>query len=576
MNLHSMTTRRTSFLAVATLLALTVRAGAESARDELLRLVPDDVGFCLVLEDLRGHVAQLTESPFLQQFQKSPMGALLDADRDMRKFIEGRQQLETLFGVDWPKLRDEILGDAVVFAFRPAPPDKSGQDQALILLRARDPQALANLVERINAFQKTIGEVKAVEPRTHKGQKYFERVEAKALPFYALAGPVLALSSHDAMLRQALDRRGPDATAEPLLAGRLRQLLGPERRLASLWLNPRAFDAAISAKAKEGSDEKKAVLKNFSTYWRALDGVAGGIGVNEDVTCTLAIGARVEQLSPAARRFLAEAAKPSELWQHFPDDALLAFAGRFDPAAFEQVLGEFLTPQARQVLHDSLDRFVGAALDKDVVKDVLPFLGPDIGLCVMAPEEKAKSWVPQAFAALRVRPGDKPPFVDQTAFAAVKMLAQAAVIDHNSKHVDRLRLKTEMQDKVEVSYLDGAAKLPPGVRPAFALKDGYLVLATSPNVLRRFGTTVDRPPAADVPLLRVSLAQWRAYVQVHRQALAAALAEQNKAKPEEVAHQVDALLEGLRLFDRLEISQRSGDGRTALTLRVRMALPLRK
>ena len=36
-----------------------------SPRDELLRLVPADVGFCLVLEDLRGHGKAFAESPFV-------------------------------------------------------------------------------------------------------------------------------------------------------------------------------------------------------------------------------------------------------------------------------------------------------------------------------------------------------------------------------------------------------------------------------------------------------------------------------------------------------------------------------
>jgi hypothetical protein len=555
---------------------MTMRAGAESARDELLRMVPDDVGFCLVIDDLHGHVSQLAESPFVQQFQKSPMGALLDADRDVRKFIDGRQQLEALLGVDWTKLRDDIIGDAVVFAFRPAPPENAGQDQALILVRARDPEALARLVERINSFQKTIGELKAIEPREHNGQRYFQRTEAKSLPFYGLMGPVLAVSSHEALLRQALERRASDATTEPALAQRLRRLLGAGPHLASLWLNPRAFDAAVAAKGKEGTDEQKAILKSILTCWKALDGAAIGVGLSDDARLTLAVGARVDQLSPAAQRFLAEAGKSSELWRCFPDNALLAVAGRLDLAAFEQVLGEFLTPKARQALHDSLDRFIGAALDKDIVKDVLPFLGPDIGLCVIAPDEGANSWVPQAFGALRIRPGVKAPFIDQTALAGLKMLAQAAVIDHNSKHDDRLRLRTMTHDKMEISYLEGAAKLPAGVRPAFALKDGYLVVATSPDVVRDFGPKSARPADGDVPLVRVSLAGWRSYVQTHRQALVSALAEQNKAKPEEVARQVDALVEGLRLFDRLEISQRAGDGHAAVTMRVRMTQALRK
>ncbi|HMF11174.1 MAG TPA: DUF3352 domain-containing protein, partial [Gemmataceae bacterium] len=514
--------------------------------------------------------------PFIQQFHKSPMGALLHNDPDWQKLNAGREQAEALLGLDWTKLRDDILGDAVVFAYRPGKADQPNTDQALILLRARDPQALAKLVERINALQKAGGEVKAVEAREHNGLSYFQRVDAKAAPFYALLGPVLAVSSDEAFLREALGLRSRGAAGEPVLAQRLRQLLGAEKRVASFWINPRAFDAAVTAKAEQVQDAQKAVLANFLSYWKAVDGAAVGVGLQEDFTLTLAVRARTERLSPAARRFFAEAAKPSDLWRRFPANAMFAFAGRFDASAIEEMLGEFLTPQTRRALHDGLDRFVGAALDKNVVKDVLPCIGPDFGFCVTPPDDDAKSWLPNAVLALRVRPGDKPPYVDQSLFAALTGLAQAAVIDHNGKHAQRMTFKTQLQDRVEVKYLAGAAHLPAGLEPAFALKDGYLVVASSPEAIRRFEATAAPPPAGEAPLLRISLKEVRRYVEARRPELAAALAEHGKTASKDVEKQLDELLLGLRAFDRLEISQRSADGQAALTLRVRMALPLKK
>jgi hypothetical protein len=571
-----MIVRLKALLTLGILLALAVRAGAESARDELLRMIPDDVGFCLVVEDLRGHATQLLESPFLQQFKKSPIGVLLSNDRDWQKLNAGREQVEALLEVEWTKLRDGIFGDAMVFAFRPGPPDKSHDDQILFLLRARDPQALAKLVDRVNALQKAGGEVKGVEVRLEGPQRYYHRVAAKAAPFYALDGPVLAVSSDETFLREALACRLRDTATQPLVGQRLRQLLGTEKRLASLWINPRAFDGAVTAKTDQGPDEQKAVLKNFLSYWKALDGAAIGIGMQDDLTYTLAASARADQLPSAARRFLAEAAKPSDLWRRFPDDALLAFAGRFDVSAFEETLGGFLTPQTRRALHDGLDRYLGAALDKDVIKEVLPCLGPDVGFCVTAPDEAAKDWFPRAVLAVRVRPGDKPPYIDRTMFSALTALAQAAVIDHNGKHAQRMRLKTDLQNQVEIKYLAGGSQFPAGVQPAFALKDGYLVLGTSPEALRRFETTGSMPKDGDLPLLRVSMKDLRRYLETHRQSLAAALAEQKKSSPAEMEKQLDTLLVGLRAFDRLEISQRAADGKAALTLRLRTTLPLRK
>ena len=442
--------QRLPSLILASFLLFAVRARAESARDELLRLVPDDVGFCLLLEDLRGHSTQLRDSPFFQQFEKSPIAGLLKTDPDWRKFTAGREKLEALLGMDVQKLRDDILGDAVVFAVRPAPEGKPNDDRALILLRARDAQELAKVIARLNDLQRVGGEITAIEPRDHKGQQYFERVGAKTAPFYALIGPLLIVASDETMLREALDRRA--AAVEPVLSKRLRELLGAEPRLVSLWVNPRAFDAAMAAHAEQGGDDQKAALRHVLTYWKALDGAALGVGLRDDVTVTFAAQARTDRLSAAARRFLAEAGKPSDLWRRFPDNAILACAGRFDVSAYEEMLGEFLTPRTRQAMHDGLDRFLGATLDKDVVKEVLPCLGPDFGFCLTAPEKGSKNWLPHAVAAVRVRPGDKPPAIDQALFNGLTALAQAAVIDHNGKHAKRMSLKTEYQDKVEVKY----------------------------------------------------------------------------------------------------------------------------
>src|SRR5262249_29763928 len=137
-------------------------------------------------------------------------------------------------------------------------------------------------------------------------------------------------------------------------------------------------------------------------------------------------------------------------------------------------------------------------------------------------------------------------------------------------------LKTEMQGQAEVRYLQGAARLPAGLQPAFALKDGYLVVGTSPEAIRRFARTAAVPPDGPVPMLRVSLNDIRQFVQTHRKELTAALAEQNNAKLEDIDRQLDGLVLGLRLIDRVEISQRDHDGQAAMTLRVQTALPLRK
>src|SRR5262249_3202141 len=90
-------------------------------RDELLRLVPEVVGFCLLMQDLRGHVAAVQQSPFMQRLRATPYGEALRNQPAFGKLKEIDAALKQHLGLDAARVRDELLGDAVVFAYRPGP-----------------------------------------------------------------------------------------------------------------------------------------------------------------------------------------------------------------------------------------------------------------------------------------------------------------------------------------------------------------------------------------------------------------------------------------------------------------------
>ncbi len=74
----------------------------------------------------------------------------------------------------------------------------------------------------------------------------------------------------------------------------------------------------------------------------------------------------------------------------------------------------------------------------------------------------------------------------------------------------------------------------------------------------------------------MSLKNLRQFLADRHDALAAAVAEQNKLPKEEAAKQLRRLAEALAPLDRLELACRSESGRASLALRVRTAWPLRK
>ena len=145
-----------------------------------------------------------------------------------------------------------------------------------------------------------------------------------------------------------------------------------------------------------------------------------------------------------------------------------------------------------------------------------------------------------------------------------------------SQRSDSLRLRIVPEEGVEVRVIEGD-HLPPGLQPAFAWKGGYLVLASTPEAVRRFKPPCEadavRPADdAEVPLVRLALAGWAGYLRAYRGPLTASLAEAYKLPPAEANARLDRLLDGLDLFDAVELTQRTAPGRATLTLRLK-ALP---
>jgi hypothetical protein len=541
-------------------------AQAPAPRDELLRLVPDDVALCLVVNDLRGQGDKLFQSAWLKHLKESPLLQALGEAPELLQLAQVKEQLQKRLQITWPQLRDEILGDAMVFAYRAGPPGKPERDQGLLLLHARDPKLLAGLLERLNAIQLKNGELKEVRQREHRGVKYVERVEADGRQFYLLDGSFLAFSGQEAMLKSVLERRA-DSKAPALPA--LKQLaeIGCERALVSVWINPRAVDGLLQAQAAElGNTPDAQALKTFLSYWKALDGVTLSLRTSKSPEVVVGVHARIDALPAPARKLVEDASQPSDVWGRLPADAILTVAARTDFAALLETLDQVLPGDAGEGLSDFVRRSTGLPLGKEVLKELAPHFGPDWGICLAAPPDKES--FPHLLFALRMRTKPGEPEFGHALIKMLHLFARSAVNDYNRKHQDKIQLKVENQGGVEMHYLVNDAKFPRGFRPAFAYTDGYLVVASSPEALARFGKHDGKPAGTASPLVRVSFQKLAALIKERRAALIDFMAEKRQITPEAAAARLDALAWGLGLFERAEVVQQTDGNRVAWVFRV--------
>jgi hypothetical protein len=520
-----------------------------------LRLVPDDSGICLLVQNLRDHAQSLQQSPFAERLAASSIGKLFRDSPEAKKLAELDKQLKERLNITWAELRDDILGDAVVLAYTPGPPDKPEQEQGLLIVHARNPNLLAALIDRLNEMQRQSGELRTVETRQFDGSSYVRREKKVGEEFYAVRGSLLVFSDSEARLQKALERDGSRPAADKETPNQTRQLqaLGVEQNFVTLWVNPRAFDEAIKQQVAVVRGTDATALKTFQASWSAISGAALSVKLDRDFALTAVMHGRFNTLPASVRKTLDAARKPTAVWSAFPDDALMIAVGRVpwdaDTGAAAQAAGFF---------------------GRNVLENLLRQLGPEWGVCVIGPKPEAKSIAPAVLVAVQLSAGlDQSRVID-----ALDSLVRITLFGINNQQAPRWRLSQIKQGPVDIRVVEGP-NAPPELRPAFAWKAGYLVFASTPDAIQRFDPRpVADPATGEIPVARLSFTGWANYLKSYRMPLAVWAAETHRLNVTDVNVRLDRLIDALELFDTMEATQKIEPNRAAVTLRLRTAASL--
>ena len=488
--------RRSIVLVTLLWLGATSFAAAQSPpfRHELLSLLPDDFGVCVVMRDLQGQHGRLERSEWFKAFRQSPLGARIFTSPELQQLDIWQGELKKHFDLDWATIRDDILGDTLILAYSPGTKERPNDEHGLILLHARKPDRLASFIDKFNAIQEKSGDLKSLTPIQYKGATYHRREEKAKTQFYFVQGALAAIASKEELIKAFLDKRTA-ATKDRVWEKRF-QRAGADRAFLTLCVNPRRIEPDFGPKLKPG--------EGLPSYWRALDGIFVTLTIEDDAQIKISLQANPDQLPKWAKSAFTQTAPASSLWQRFPDQSIVTIAAQLDFAGIVDGFKSLLPEPDRKAFSAAIQNNLQAILKLDLFADILPNLGPDWGVCVLP--AKNSQQLPLVMAAVAVRPGTKKPAVDQKLFEAVHSFTGLAMLDYNSKHPDAIiRLETMMQGKIEVKYLSSAAAFPPGVQPACALKDGYLIFASATEAIAQFNAPDVRPGSLkETPLLRLS------------------------------------------------------------------------
>lgn len=562
-------------LCLLAVLAFAPIAAANPTRD-LLRSVPPESTICFVAQDWKGHSERIAKSPFLALLKKSDLGQTLLNAEALEKILALEKVLTDSLHLTVEQLRDDILGDAIVYAYRPGAPDKPDDDTGVLMLKARNPKTLAKFLADFNDAQKQSGELKAVTEKKLGELTYFQRDKSDgSTEFYFQREGVFAFSKDERVIKQVLALEATPPKSAPFLDAY--DKLGLSKAALAAIFHPRPLDAELQARITATKDDHgKAFLKQFARIWSSTNSVALAVELGADVDLALHASFDPKTL-PAELKPFVGTPKASALWSHIPTDALLALAGRLDLPQLLALAKTFLSQPGLKGLQDLIETQIAPAVGKDAFPELLKSIGPDWGVWLTPPAKASKVALPGLTVALRVR---SPESKDTTLGDAVKMGLSFAFqmfrVEYNRTHDDQFTLKETKDDAGAIQHLENAKLLPPGVRPAFGQRGDFFLLASSPEAIQRFDPMKDTAKADDTPFLRIGWKAIEQYLRTHGEELAKLFAGLTGKSATDVLKEFRDLQQIVELLDNLEVRQTGTVESTKWSLKLKLAAPLVK
>jgi hypothetical protein len=556
--------------------ALPATAAPPAPRDEALRLAPDNFALVAVVQNLRDHVTAVSESPFTSWFPTTPLGKQLLGGADIKKITDSATPIFGALGVTPADVLDDLIGDAVVFAYTPAPGADPKGERSLILVRPRKVDTLIKVLDRLNDGQIRVKELKAVAIHRYAGATYAERQKPDGpSDFYCFCNGVFAFSSSEDEIKAVIDRDKSAAKDKPApLVARLTKL-GVADAAVVVLVNPRPLDAELAAKVKTAKPDEKAFLTKFAEVWAAADSAALYFALGTSAELGLSVQFDPAKLPASAKSWLVGERARSAVWNAIPDDAIAAVAGRVKVTDVLDFLGSLNAADDKPAVRETIEQALGPIIGKDKLPLVLDAIGPDWGVWIQPPAKGMKDAVPAVVGAVKVRTDG--PKGAEASKALVQSLGHGfmlARIAYNTKHKDQLELHEEQDGDAVIRSLTGNG-LPAGFRPSFALKGGYLLVSTSPDAIKSFRAPGEPKPGGEVPFARFNATATRDYLTAHGAALVKLLSAAGVGDEKELAQQLDMLAQVLEPVEKVELLARGDATGVKLSLRVKLTKPLK-
>jgi hypothetical protein len=544
-------------------------AAESAATEHVLRLVPRDVAACLVVEDFAGHYRRIADSAWLARLGQMPVFAKWKESEPYRRILSIQVLTPLFLGVQFTELRDEVFGRCVVLAYRPGPEPGVG-DVGMLLCYVADREVL----DRLLAALVGPGNGRTVERRVHRGVEYFRRSDAGGKTSFLLRlDAVGAVCEDESAIRGIIDaERESGLGAEPAIQEALQAI---PSGLVRLLIHPRRLDEHLRRTLRPTNAVERQLAGLVLDNWLKLRWLALSVQVQQDLRLALH-WSQGESDPPAGA---APTSQPSGIWRRVSAGDWLVVAGRWDFPRLADWLMTFAAADENRELRLVTSIFSQLLAGYDAERDLIPRLGPDVGLVVSEASSAGIHGILAVQFQDYVAPHSAALPLSVALESALHPLLVIVGVEHNKVRQDTWETKVRSADGIRIHHLTGARRVPVWFEPGFAVAAGCLVFGTSPEAIlewckaapgseARAQSLVDGLPSNFVPWGYVNVAAIARYLHRERAAVLKQLAGKTSEQTA-AGEKLETILSLAGLVDHIVLGAHRGpNGARHVTLRV--------
>lgn len=502
-------------LLFALLLALFFAHGLAAA--DLLKLTPDDVGLCVQVTNLDRHVDSILASPLLNHFEQLVFFRDLEVSANLRKLLLIADGLSAQVGAKPEEIRRQLFGGELLLAVWPSAPTGDVLGRGLLMFEASDASLLTKLQSSLADEETGAMPDMDIRQPMHAGRAYVMRqIESEGMTrslCFAALDKLAIVTGDESLMQRALElhagvAKGSLAESESFQKSQTHVV---ERAPFHWYVQTRSWDELIREQTARLAPEQALLGAAAWEAWQHTDYVLLSLDPGRTFRVDSFLAIRHAEL-PAPLSTFAESLRGScAFFQRVPDDALLALATHCDlrrahrwlrSAQLREALGvgdALAGPRGeagRQLQDFANGMFVGLELFEPLLAGLGPNLGGYLqpsrrdGVPAVAgtdsdgADDSAGQWGLQWLFS--VQAGEEPMSdvldlkrnLDVGLSTALRWMANLPGATKSRDGV-AARVTRDEINGVEVTALEGARALPPGVVAAYAIAGDYLVAGTS-------------------------------------------------------------------------------------------------